>query len=95
MPRPSVKEIVVGGTCVEAGAGAAAWEDAVGSKRSAAGGIAGVARTIGAGLAPIFAGLLFSRPPLINAPFFIAGTLKIVYDLLLYRGFARSTLNSA
>jgi len=64
-------------------------------ERSAAGGIAGVARTIGAGLAPIFAGLLFSRPPLINAPFFIAGTLKIVYDLLLYRGFARSTLNSA
>jgi len=64
-------------------------------ERSAAGGIAGVARTIGAGLAPIFAGLLFSRPPLINAPFFIAGTLKIVYDLLLYRGFARSTPNSA
>jgi predicted MFS family arabinose efflux permease len=64
-------------------------------ERSAAGGITGVARTIGAGLAPIFAGLLFSRPALINVPFFIAGTLKIVYDLLLYRGFARSTLNSA
>jgi len=64
-------------------------------ERSAAGGIAGVARTIGAGLAPIFAGLLFSHPSFINAPFFIAGTLKIVYDLLLYRGFARSTPNSA
>ena len=64
-------------------------------ERSAAGGIAGVARTIGAGLAPVFAGLLFSRPSLINTPFFIAGTLKIVYDLLLYRGFARSTPNSA
>jgi MFS family permease len=64
-------------------------------ERSAAGGITGVARTIGAGLAPIFAGLLFSRPALINVPFYIAGTLKIVYDLLLYRGFARSTLNSA
>jgi len=64
-------------------------------ERSAAGGIAGVARTIGAGLAPIFAGLLFSHPALINAPFFIAGTLKIVYDLLLYRGFARSAPNSA
>jgi predicted MFS family arabinose efflux permease len=64
-------------------------------ERSAAGGITGVARTIGAGLAPIFAGLLFSRPALIKVPFFIAGTLKIVYDLLLYRGFARSTLNSA
>ncbi|HXG96797.1 MAG TPA: MFS transporter [Gemmatimonadales bacterium] len=56
-------------------------------ERSGAGGITGVARTIGAGLAPIFAGLLFSQPSLINVPFFIAGTLKIVYDLLLYRGF--------
>jgi MFS family permease len=64
-------------------------------ERSAAGGIAGVARTIGAGLAPLFAGLLFSHPSLINAPFFIAGTLKIAYDLLLYRGFARSAPNSA
>ena len=26
---------------------------------------------------------------LIGVPFFIAGTLKIFYDLLLYRGFAR------
>jgi len=56
-------------------------------ERSGAGGITGVARTIGAGLAPIFAGLLFSQASLINVPFFIAGTLKIVYDLLLYRGF--------
>ncbi len=59
-------------------------------ERSAAGGITGVARTIGAGLAPLFAGLLFAQPRLINAPFFIAGTLKIVYDLLLYRGFGQS-----
>ncbi|HWC72958.1 MAG TPA: MFS transporter [Gemmatimonadales bacterium] len=57
-------------------------------ERSAAGGVAGVARTIGAGIAPVFAGLLFARPALINIPFFIAGTLKIVYDLLLYRGFS-------
>ena len=56
-------------------------------ERSAAGGITGVARTIGAGIAPILAGLMFSRPSLINVPFFVAGTLKIVYDLLLYRGF--------
>jgi len=56
-------------------------------ERSAAGGITGVARTIGAGIAPILAGLMFSRPSLINVPFFVAGTLKIIYDLLLYRGF--------
>jgi hypothetical protein len=35
----------------------------------------------------LFAGLLFSRPSLINVPFFIAGTLKIVYDILVYREF--------
>jgi hypothetical protein len=30
---------------------------------------------------------LFARPALINLPFIIAGTLKIFYDLLLYRAF--------
>src|SRR5207237_5512153 len=56
-------------------------------ERSAAAGITGVARTIGASIAPVFAGLMFSRPALISLPFFIGGTLKVVYDLLLYRGF--------
>jgi len=58
-------------------------------ERSAAAGITGVARTTGAALAPVFAGLLFARPSLINLPFFIAGALKIAYDLLLYRAFVR------
>ena len=56
-------------------------------ERSAAGGITGVARTTGAAMSPFFAGLLFARPALIGVPFFIAGGLKIVYDLLLYRKF--------
>jgi MFS family permease len=56
-------------------------------ERSAAAGITGVARTTGAAIAPVFAGLLFARAPLISVPFFIAGTLKVVYDVLLYRGF--------
>ncbi len=56
-------------------------------ERSAAGGITGVARTAGAAISPIFAGFLFSRPALIDIPFFIAGTLKIAYDLVLYREF--------
>ena len=59
-------------------------------ERSAAGGITGVARTTGAAISPLFAGFLFARPSLINIPFFIAGTLKIVYDLLLYSSFRRS-----
>jgi MFS family permease len=56
-------------------------------ERSAAGGFTGVARTTGAAISPLLAGFLFARPSLINAPFFIAGTLKITYDLLLYRQF--------
>jgi MFS family permease len=56
-------------------------------ERAAAAGIAGVARTIGAALSPLLVGFMFSRPSLINVPFFLAGTLKIAYDLLLYRAF--------
>ena len=56
-------------------------------ERSAAAGITGVARTTGAAISPLFVGFMFARPSWINVPFFIAGTLKIVYDLLLYRGF--------
>ena len=58
-------------------------------ERSSAAGITGVARTTGAALAPVFVGLLFARPTLIDLPFFIAGVLKIAYDLLLYRAFVR------
>lgn len=57
-------------------------------ERSAAGGITGVARTAGAAISPIFVGFLFSRPMLIDVPFFVAGTLKILYDLTLYQQFA-------
>ncbi|HET8967302.1 MAG TPA: MFS transporter [Candidatus Acidoferrum sp.] len=58
-------------------------------ERSAAGGFTGVARTTGAAISPLLAGFLFARPSLISAPFFIAGTLKIVYDLLLYFSFRK------
>jgi hypothetical protein len=56
-------------------------------ERAAAAGITGVARTTGAAISPVFVGFMFARPALINLPFFIAGTLKITYDLLLYRAF--------
>jgi MFS family permease len=56
-------------------------------ERSAAAGIAGVARTIGAAVSPLFVGFMFARHTLIDLPFIIAGTLKITYDLLLYRAF--------
>jgi uncharacterized membrane-anchored protein YitT (DUF2179 family) len=56
-------------------------------ERSSAAGITGVARTTGAAISPLFVGFMFARPALINLPFFIAGTLKIVYDLALYKAF--------
>jgi MFS family permease len=56
-------------------------------ERSAAAGITGVARTTGAAISPLFVGFMFARPSWINVPFFVAGTLKILYDLLLYREF--------
>jgi MFS family permease len=56
-------------------------------ERSAAAGITGVARTVGAAISPLFVGFLFAHPALINVPFYIAGALKIIYDLLLYREF--------
>jgi uncharacterized membrane-anchored protein YitT (DUF2179 family) len=61
-------------------------------ERSAAAGIAGVARTTGAAISPFFVGLMFARPSLINVPFFIAGSVKIAYDLLLYRLFAKAEI---
>ena len=58
-------------------------------ERSAAGGFTGVARTTGAAISPLFAGFLFARPSLANVPFFLAGGLKVVYDLLLYFSFRK------
>jgi MFS family permease len=57
-------------------------------ERSAAGGFTGVARTTGAALSPLFVGFMFARTSWINVPFFLAGALKILYDLLLYKEFA-------
>jgi MFS family permease len=56
-------------------------------ERSAAAGVTGTARTVGASLAPVCAGLLLSSPGLMSGLFFVAGGLKIVYDLLLLAAF--------
>ena len=56
-------------------------------ERSSASGITGIARTIGASVAPTFTGILLANPLLINVPFFISGVLKIIYDLIMYRSF--------
>ena len=56
-------------------------------ERSAASGVTAIARSVGAAVSPALTGLLFSVPILFNAPFFLSGGLKIIYDLLLYREF--------
>jgi MFS family permease len=61
-------------------------------ERSAAAGIAGVARTIGAALSPALAGVLLSTPGLEGSPFIAAGALKLLYDGLLYLSFRRVSL---
>jgi MFS family permease len=56
-------------------------------ERSAAAGMTGITRTFGASLSPALAGLFMSNPALLEAPFFVAGGLKVIYDLLLCRSF--------
>ena len=56
-------------------------------ERSAAAGVTGIARSIGAAISPTFAGVFLGNPVLLGAPFFVAGILKVVYDILLYRSF--------
>jgi MFS family permease len=56
-------------------------------ERSAAAGVTGIARTTGASLSPLIAAPLFAVPGLAAVPFFLAGGLKIVYDLALWRAF--------
>ncbi len=64
-------------------------------ERSAAAGVTGIARTTGAAISPALAGPLLAIPALAGAPFFIAGGLKILYDLLLYRSFKSSDVGGA
>jgi MFS family permease len=56
-------------------------------ERSAASGVTTIARSVGASISPTLTGLFLSVPTLLSLPFFLAGGLKIVYDLLLYRSF--------
>jgi hypothetical protein len=57
------------------------------AERSSAAGVTGIARTLGASLAPIFSAPLIGIPALAGAPFIISGTLKLIYDFSLYRSF--------
>ncbi len=56
-------------------------------ERAAAAGVTGMARTVGASLAPVLAGPLYAVPGLTWIPFAVCGLLKIGYDLALWRAF--------
>jgi MFS family permease len=56
-------------------------------ERSSAAGVTGIARTLGASLAPLFSAPLIGIPALAGAPFIISGVLKLIYDFSLYRSF--------
>lgn len=58
------------------------------SERSAAAGITGTARSLGSALSPLVTGILL-QASLLNGPFLLAGGLKIVYDIQLYRRFQK------
>jgi MFS family permease len=61
------------------------------SERTAAAGITGVARTMGAALAPVLAMPLIASASRDWLPFVAAGSLKIVYDLVLLRSSRRAS----
>ena len=57
-------------------------------ERSAAAGVTGIARSLGAAVSPSLATPLLQSVPLAGLPFIIGGSLKIVYDLLVLRAFS-------
>jgi MFS family permease len=60
-------------------------------ERSAAAGVTNIFRSCGAMLAPFLAGILLGSPKTMSVPFFLAGGLKIAYDvalLLMFRHIA-------
>jgi MFS family permease len=58
-------------------------------ERSAASGVTSIARSVGAAISPSLTGIFLSAPLLLSMPFFLAGGLKTLYDLMLYRSFRR------
>ena len=57
-------------------------------ERSAAAGVTGIARSLGVAASPLIAAPLYLGTAFTGSPFVIGGSIKIVYDLLLYRAFS-------
>jgi MFS family permease len=59
-------------------------------ERAAANGVTSTAKQLGTALGPLLAGKLFGTAAATGLPFFVCGTLKSVYDLLLWRAFRQT-----
>jgi MFS family permease len=57
-------------------------------ERSAAAGITTVARSVGAAISPSIATRWMAAPALMSLPLFLAGGIKIIYDVILWIAFA-------
>jgi MFS family permease len=59
-------------------------------ERSAAAGVTAIARSVGASVSPLLAGLFYGSPVLLlsSVPIILCGGIKITYDLLLFRAFS-------
>ncbi len=64
-------------------------------ERSAAAGITGITRTTGAAISPSLAGPILANPATAGLVFVIAGSVKVCYDLLLYRAFRRTEVTES
>lgn len=58
-------------------------------ERSAANGVTNTAKQLGTALGPLVAGSILGANALTGLPFFLCGTIKSAYDLLLWRAFRR------
>jgi predicted MFS family arabinose efflux permease len=56
-------------------------------ERSAAAGVTGIARTVGASVSPSLGSVLVASAATAALPWVLSGGLKILYDLLVYRDF--------
>lgn len=56
-------------------------------ERSAASGVTSIARSVGAAISPSLTGVFLGIPALISLPLFLSGSLKIIYDLMLWKNF--------
>jgi MFS family permease len=59
-------------------------------ERSAASGVTGIARSVGAAAAQPIVGALYANVAWLSAIFYIGGGMKLIYDALLYHNFRRN-----